>query len=365
MGTLADLEKKVSQLFIVGVPDLSLGAQEHKLLERIAPGGYIHFAHNIESPRQIIELNNDLQKISEENSWHNLPAWNSIDQEGGRVQRFKEPGTIWPSAKEVGDHNSTTDAFDLGQAIGAELKALGYNLNFAPVVDIPKDWNQPALGDRCFSTEVEKVAALGSALARGIQKSGVLAVAKHFPGHGTADADSHVSLPQCDLSLDELRERDWIPFKRCVRARIEGVLTAHVLYPKIDAERPATLSRKFIQDYLRTELRFNNLVFTDDMGMGALTNKYSLEESVFLALEAGCDQILLCHNIDELETIWTNVVRAYETNTLPKAKLDESIARIQKQKAKWIQPVVYADYSKAEKVLGSQKHLDLASVFKK
>lgn len=354
MGTLADLEKKVAQLFIVGVPGKTLSPQEQKLIERLGPGGYILFKHNIESVEQTIELNNSLQKSSDIGAWRSLPSWISVDQEGGRVQRVREPAAIWPPAKLLGQLNSPKTAYEAGFTMATELASLGFNVNYAPVLDVPDDWSNPALGDRCFSTDPEIVASMGSAFLRGIQRAGVLAVAKHFAGHGAVKVDSHVELPTCHRSIEQLRDCDWVPFRRAIRARVEGVMTAHVLYEDIDSERPATLSRRVLQDHLRKELRFSKLIFTDDMGMGAISQKYSLEESVFLAIEAGCDQILLCHNFDELESVCMNIVRAFESGALPKSKLDEAIERIQSSKQKWLNPVRYADPSKAKDILGSE-----------
>lgn len=356
MGTLADLEKKVAQLFVVGIPGRTISSQEHKLIERIGPGGYILFKHNIESVEQVAELNNSLLKVSDLGAWNNLAAWISVDQEGGRVQRLREPATLWPPAKLLGELNSPKTAYEMGYAIAVELLSLGFSVNYAPVLDVPDDWNNPALGDRCFSTDAEMVANMGSAYLRGMQRAGMLAVAKHFGGHGGVNVDSHLELPICQRSLAELREKDWVPFRRAIRARVEGVMTAHVMYPDIDADRPATLSRRVLQDHLRKELRFSKLIFTDDMGMGAISEKYSLEEAVFLAIEAGCDQILLCHNFDELESLWVNIVRAFDSGALPKSKLDESIARIEAAKRKWLNPLRYADVSKAKSVLGSAAH---------
>ncbi|HVJ66307.1 MAG TPA: beta-N-acetylhexosaminidase [Bdellovibrionota bacterium] len=360
MGTLADLEKKVAQLFVVGVPGTTLSVQEQKTLERIGPGGYILFKHNIESVDQVVQLNNSLLKVSDRGSWRNMPSWISVDQEGGRVQRVREPATLWPPAKLIGQLDSPKTAYEAGFAVASELHALGFNVNYAPVLDVPSDWNNPALGDRCFSTDPEIVASMGSAFLRGVQRAGVLAVAKHFAGHGGVNVDSHLELPVCHTKLAELQEKDWVPFRRAIRARVEGVMTAHVLYTDIDAERPATLSRRLLQDHLRKELRFGKLIFTDDLGMGAITQKYSLEEAVFLSIEAGCDQLLLCHNFDELEAVWVNIVRAFESGALPKAKLDEALTRIGEAKKKWLSPVHYADAGKAKKILGCAEHQKIA-----
>lgn len=360
MGTLADIEKKVAQLFVVGIPSKALNVQEQKLLERVGPGGYILFKHNLESTDQIVALNNSLLKVADQGAYRSLPSWISIDQEGGRVQRIREPATVWPPAKLLGQLNSPKTSYEAGFAIATELLALGFNVNYAPVLDVPVDWNNPALGDRCFSTDPEIVASMGSAFLRGTQRAGMLAVAKHFGGHGSVNVDSHLDLPVCHSKLNELRERDWVPFRRAIRARAEGVMTAHIVFTDIDADRPATLSRRVLQDHLRKELRFSKLIFTDDMGMGAIAQKYSLEEAVFLSIEAGCDQILLCHNFDELESIWMSVVRAFESGALPMSKLDESLERIQASKQKWLSPVRYADASKASALFASAEYKKIA-----
>jgi beta-N-acetylhexosaminidase len=232
------------------------------------------------------------------------------------------------------------------------------------VVDVLQGPTTKAIGDRAFSDNAEVVANLGSAALRGLMKGGVLGVAKHFPGHGAVAGDSHKELPVCQKTVDELEASDWVPFRKIFRSRAEGVMTAHILYPKIDADRPATLSRKILQDYLRKSLRYSNLIFSDDLEMGALQEKYSLKDAAFLAIEAGCDQILMCHEWGQIEEVHAYLVNAFATGALPMKRLDESLARIQAAKKEFLLPFKFADRDFALAAVGAPDFKAIAEAIK-
>jgi beta-N-acetylhexosaminidase len=346
------LERKVGQLLMVGVPGTSLDRPKLDFLGRIGVGGVVLFKNNYETLPQLVELTNSIQKSLTAEAFQNLPGWISVDQEGGRVVRFGKPFTEFPAQAAWGELNSPKTCFEAGYVMGKELAACGVNVNFAPVIDVLQV-NNKAIGDRAFGGDAEKVANLGSAALRGMMKGGVFAVVKHFPGHGSVDVDSHSDLPVCNKSVDELEQLDWIPFRKTFRSRVEGVMTAHILYPKIDPDRPATLSRRLLQEHLRKSLRYSKLIFSDDLEMGAIQKKYSLKDAAFLAVEAGCDQILLCHEWGQIEEVWSYLVNAFSTGALPQKRLDESIERIQDAKQRFLMPFKFANVDLASAIVGA------------
>jgi len=355
-----DLEKKVGQLLMVGIPDPQITQKDLNLLNRIGVGGIILFQKNCESIEQICELTNTLQKRIAPEAYKALPCFIGIDHEGGRVQRIKEPFTVFPPMAELGKLNSAKSAFEVGYVMGKELRAVGVNLNFSPVVDVPYDMNTDGLWDRAFSTDPEVVANMGSAVVRGIQKGGCIGVLKHFPGHGSVNLDSHMDLPVCSKRLEEMSERHWLPFRKGLRARAEGVMTAHIIVESIDSEKPATFSRKVIQDYLRKDLRHSKLIFSDDLEMGAVKKRYELQEAAFLAVQAGCDVVLLCHDYAQVEEVWRHLVKAFEGGVLSEARLDETLKRIEATKEKFLLPMKYVDVELAKAIVGAPSFREVA-----
>lgn len=348
-----DIGRKVAQLLFVGVPGTSLSADDKKKLLTLGPGGVIYFKRNYENLSQIISLTNEIQAAVIPNSFRGLPTWIGVDHEGGRVQRFGEPFTKIPAAKVWGDLNSPKTTFELGFIMAKELHAIGVRINFAPVADVPRELNSPGIGDRAFSLDPDTVANLASATVRGLQKGGVLAVCKHFPGHGAANVDSHEELPKCHIPKDKLEECDWMPFRRAIRARCDGIMTAHILNTALDTERPATLSKKIIRGLLRNDLRFTKLVFSDDMEMGAIVNEYGIEDASLMAVEAGCDHILICQNMEAALSTHERIVKAFESKLLPIAYLDEAITRIQEMKAQYVGAYKPSTVDFAKAVLGA------------
>ena len=344
---------------MVGVPGPTLDRSKIELLEKLGLGGVVLFSHNYENLDQLVDLTNSIQKSLTAEAHGGLPGWIAVDHEGGRVQRFKEPFTVFPPQNVWGELNSPKTCFEAGFVMAKELRACGVNLNFAPVVDVYQHPTK-AIGDRAYSNSPEVVSTLGSATVRGLLKGNVFAVAKHFPGHGAVSEDSHEDLPICNKSVEELESLDWVPFKRIFRSRVEGIMTAHILYPQIDPDRPATLSRKILQDYLRKNMRYSKLIFSDDLEMGALKKRYSLKDSAFLALEAGCDQLLLCHEWNQIEEVHAYIVKAFESGALPMKKLDEIVEKVSETKKRFLNPFVFADKDLAKAVVGAPDFLAVA-----
>ncbi len=360
-----DLKKTVGQLMIVGFRGTTLDKPRLDLLARLGIGGVVLLKDNYENLSQLVGLCNSIQKAVIPSAPDGVPAWISVDHEGGRVQRFSAPFTSFPAAAQWGALNSPKTAFEAGYIMASELKACGVNMNFCPVADVPLTLDAPGLGDRVFSTDPEVVANIGSATVRGIQKGGIIGVVKHFPGHGSANVDSHVDLPVCDKSIEELEARDWVPFRRIVRARAEAVMTAHILYPKIDADRPATLSRKMLQDQLRKNLRHSKLIISDDLDMGAIRNKHGLKDAAFLAVEAGCDHILICNSWDEIEEVWEYLYKAFESGALPISKIQDSWGRIADAKKRYLLPFVEKNLAAASALIGCAEFIAVAEAIRR
>jgi beta-N-acetylhexosaminidase len=255
-------------------------------------GGFILFGRNVESPEQVHSLLAGLREATSGRS-----VFFAVDQEGGRVARLRSPLTVWPPMAEVGHLGDEETAEAVGQALASEIGALGFNLVFAPVLDVRFEGTTDAIGDRSLGTDTTEVASLGSALIRGIQAAGLLACGKHFPGHGHVRVDSHLELPVCRLSREELMRDHVSPFRAASKAGVASIMTAHVHYPEVDSNEPATFSRTWLHEVLREDVGFGGLVLTDDLEMGAVTGSGRVADAAVRAIQAGADGLLICRDI--------------------------------------------------------------------
>ncbi|HTM20892.1 MAG TPA: beta-N-acetylhexosaminidase, partial [Kofleriaceae bacterium] len=225
----------------------------------------------------------------------------AVDQEGGRVQRIRYPATLWPamlSLDRFGDGEAEALARRVGAAMGTELAALGFDIDFAPVLDVHTNPANPIIGDRAFATTAERAAARALAFAAGLADAGVLACGKHYPGHGDTHTDSHLELPRLDHDLDRLRRVELLPFARAAAAGLPMIMTAHVLFSAIDRDLPATLSRAVITDLLRGQLGYRGVVVSDDLDMRAIADHMGAGPAAVAAIRAGCDVLLVCKDED-------------------------------------------------------------------
>jgi len=281
-------------LLLVGFPGTTADSEEVRARADLGVGGWIVFGRNVQSPAQVAQLLADLCALSPD------PTLLAIDQEGGRVARLRAPLTVWPPMSAVGGTGDPETAFAVGQALASEIAAVGFNLDFAPVLDVNSHAENPVIGDRALGSDSELVTALGVPLLSGIEAAGVAACAKHFPGHGHVDADSHYGLPVCHLSRGDL-ESHLAPFRAAVNAGVASVMTAHVVYPAVDPVNPATLSSAWIDGVLRGELGFDGPVLTDDLEMGAIVNEGGIGDAVIRAVRAGVDGLLICHRLERMQ----------------------------------------------------------------
>jgi len=224
------------------------------------------------------------------------PVVIGIDQEGGTRFALGEPFTAWPSAAELGRLGDAESVEQIARAMATELRAVGCNLNFAPMLDLHVNPESPVTMDRSFGSDAQLVAGMGAAFDRGLRRGGVLSCAKHFPGHGDAAVDPHLDLPVFAGTMERLESAELVPFASAVAAGVPLVMTAHILLPQIDPENPASLSRTMLDGVLRRRLGFNGVILADDLGMGAIAKRYGPGEAAVRTLRAGTDVAMLCHD---------------------------------------------------------------------
>ncbi|OFZ14060.1 MAG: hypothetical protein A2X86_04175 [Bdellovibrionales bacterium GWA2_49_15] len=274
---------ELGQLIITGIEGTTLNSEDKNFLEKENIGGVVLFAHNYESPAQLAELINNIQQARKE-----YPLFISVDQEGGRVQRFKNQFTVFPSMFELAKLDSPKLCFEAHHIMAQELSACGVNLNFSPVCDIWTNPENKVIGDRSFGHDAETVSKYVSAAIRGLQTAKIMACAKHFPGHGSTLKDSHYDLPIVKTSLEDLKKSELVPFVKAIKARVEFVMMGHLIVDAIDQELPCSLSKN-AHAILRKELKFQKLIITDDMEMKAITDHHGLGVATVMALRAGTD----------------------------------------------------------------------------
>jgi beta-N-acetylhexosaminidase len=321
--TSAVLRRTAGQLFMVGIPGLSLDAEARDFLGEYTPGGVVLFKRNVESARQLRRLVADVKAIGA-----GVAPLVAIDHEGGRVHRLPRPFTHFPPALAVAAAGPTV-ARRVGQAMGRELASVGIDLDFAPVLDV---WTNPrnrVIGDRAFGTTPAAAARGALALARGLAEAGVVPCGKHFPGHGATTGDSHHVLPRVARPRRELERIDLVPFRRAIAARIPTLMTAHVVYPGLDPRFPATLSRRISHDLLRRRLGFRGVLFSDDLEMQAVAGKRAIERTATGALAAGCDMLLVCASLPLAARAIEAVAAAVDRGRLDAAAVAASLSRIQ------------------------------------
>jgi beta-N-acetylhexosaminidase len=354
----------IGPLLIVGFDGTEATPRLKRLIQKERIGGVILFSRNIESPRQLTALTATLRKWagSSDHGGDRGGLLIGIDQEGGRVQRLPKPFTQWPPVSRLGDGHSHELAYRMGQAIGLELAAVGINLDFAPVLDVGTATKNPIIGDRAFSHDPAVVATLGLAFIVGLQDQGVIACGKHFPGHGDTSIDSHKALPVVTASADTLLVRELKPFRHAIENRLATIMTAHVRYPALDPDWPATLSPAILTTLLRETLGFDGVVFSDDLEMKGITDHWAPEVAAVQAIKAGADGLLICKDANVQDAVLEELRRAVADGTLTRARIEQSLARLDRLKAQFL----HAKHkTPAAAVIGCADHLALAQTLAK
>src|SRR5690606_9140839 len=329
-------------------------------------GGVIYFAwtDNVGSPEQVVALSNGLQHAALTNghgrSKVEIPLQIAIDQEGGLVTRIGPPATQFPGAMALGAGRSADDAGTAADIIGSELLAMGVNTDFAPVCDVNVNPLNPVIGTRSFSSDPQLAAELAAAQVLGFQvDGGVAASAKHFPGHGDTDTDSHVAFPIITHTREQWEELDAPPFRAAIEAGIDMIMTAHLAFPALDdSGDPATLSHPILTGLLREELGFDGVIVTDALNMEGVRELYGDAEVAVRALLAGADQLLMTPAMDEA---YAAVLDAVRSGRLSRQELDTKVARVLRLKhRRGIVASPYADPDQLDAVVGTPEHIELA-----
>ncbi|MCY6482953.1 beta-N-acetylhexosaminidase [Clostridium aestuarii] len=350
------LEEKLGQMIIVGFNGYEINSGLRQLVEDYKIGGVILFKRNIQNSKQLLNLNNSIKYI---NSKNKIPLFITVDEEGGRITRLPEGATKFPSNKVIGKVNDKKVSYEIGKVIGTELKAFGFNMNFAPVLDIYSNPKNKVIGDRSFGIDPKIVSTLGVATMKGLQDANIISVVKHFPGHGDTNIDSHIGLPIVNYDKQRLDKFELIPFKNAIDEGVDVVMTAHIVLPQIDiSKRPATLSKKVLTGILRNELKFNGVIITDDMEMDAIDKNYIIKNAAIESIKAGADVILVCHTLKKQIEVLQSLKDAVNCGQISMNRIDESVRRIIKLKEKYVLSDVPNKESGLE-VIGSEEHKEI------
>jgi beta-N-acetylhexosaminidase len=318
--------------FIIGFDGTDMTARLRALLARIQPSGVILFRRNIVSPRQTWELLRECRRVVAH------PIFACVDMEGGTVDRFRDALGATPAAAEVFATGSKKVFQKHGQVIGDSCRMLGFNVDFAPTLDLALPEAKPVMTSRVVSADPEQVVEYARAFLRGMAAAKVLGCGKHFPGLGGAHLDTHKELPSVTRTRQQMFTEDLVPYAR-LRAALPFVMVCHAAYPVVTGNRgPASLSRKWIVEILRKKIGYRGVVATDDMEMGALQEASPMAEAAVAALEAGADQLLVCHREEMIVSAFEAVVRASEGSGRFAARVAEAAQRAERARRRLSRP---------------------------
>jgi beta-N-acetylhexosaminidase len=322
--------QKVGQLMMVGFSGLVMDPKIEELVKGRQVGGICMFKRNIADTAQIARLNDALRELLADA----VPPFIAVDQEGGNVVRIADGVTVLPGNMALGATRSSKLAFEAGKAQGQDLRRLGFNMNLAPVLDVNLNPRNPVIGLRSFGDQGALVAQMGADFVRGQQEANIATIAKHFPGHGSVEADSHKALPVLQESeLEVLKGLE--PFSAAMKVGLDGVMTAHIAVPKITGDEiPATLSKPILTGLLRQRLGFGGLVLTDELEMEAIVERFGVGKAAVMAIKAGADMVLIPWRAEKKTEVYAALLEAATSGELPAARLDEAVRRILELKSK-------------------------------
>ena len=324
------LKEKIGQMFIVCTDSLDFDAETEvtekmrQKLQEYKPGGVIFFSYNIKEREQVKNMIADIQKTED------IPLFISVDEEGGTVARVansKEMHTTkFPAMSEIGKSGDSKKAYEVGETIGKEVKELGFNLDFAPVADVNTNAENTEIGNRSFGSDAKTVSSMVAQEVKGLQGQGVSSTLKHFPGQGQCGEDTHKGYVDLNATIDRLREVEFLPFESGIKAGADMVMMSHVAVSQVTGkETPASLTKLMVNDILREELQFDNVIITDAMNMKVITKFYDPDQAAVMAVEAGNDMILMP---DNFEQAFEGVLEAVKDGTISESQIDESVSRI-------------------------------------
>lgn len=327
MKTDTVTETELGQLFMVGLPGLELEDSTLCLIRENRINNFIIFKRNVKDPNQLRHLCGELNHVCVEEGLG--PPLISIDQEGGTVARLSHPFTQFPDARVLAEGaNPEKELRDYARTCVRELLDLGINMNLSPVLDVCPVGQDFFMERRSLGEDPEKVAHLGCLIIEEMQKGGLAACVKHFPGLGAATLDPHLQLPIVNQSSDVLRSVDLIPFQAAMKKNVAAIMTSHTIYTHLDPNNPATMSKKIFTDLLRKEMGYEGLVITDDLEMGAIENEWSVAEAGLKAFQAGADLLLICHDHDKVVDTYVTMKAAVSDGVMSRDRLSASIERV-------------------------------------
>lgn len=326
------LDEKIGQLVISGVEGTSIDPTIKDFIQKKYIGGVIFFSRNVSTAQQVLNLTNSIKNTNKSNK---IPLFISVDEEGGLVSRLPKEFIKLPKNSYIGKIDNPKFSYDIGKSIGKEISALGYNMDFAPVMDINSNPKNPVIGTRSFGNNEKIVSELGVATMKGLQSENIIPVIKHFPGHGDTSVDSHIGLPIVNNGLNRLNNFELVPFKSAINNGADVVMVSHILLSKLDNQYPASLSSKIITNLLRKQLNFKGVIITDDMTMGAISKNYGIGDAAVKSLLAGSDIILVCHEYDNVTKVLDSIKLAVKDNVISEQRINQSLYRILSLKEKY------------------------------
>jgi len=320
------LEEKTGQLLVVGFTGTEVNESLRKFISDGKFSGFILFKKNIESVEGAKKLLKGLKSLYPKER----PPILAVDEEGGRVTQINHLVSSAPAAATIGRTGNTRFAFFHARDTAQKLKWLGFNVVFAPVLDINDEPANPVIGDRAYGSDVEPVTSLGIAALKGLSDPGIVPTAKHFPGHGSSKIDSHEALPVIDHPAERWYTFELVPFRSAIEAGVRMIMTAHIACPSLTgrADLPATFSPQIIRRILREELRYDGVVITDAMEMGAATDYMATGAGPEDAIKAGCDLLLFAHGREPVHKARKALMKAVKEGRLAEAKVDEALRRV-------------------------------------
>ena len=352
-----DVERLAARMVGIGFHGPELVGAPQELIAR-GVRNVILFTRNIENPQQLARLTYDIKTAAGA-----TPLMISVDQEGGRVLRMREPFTIIPSARELGRIGDEKLAYEIGCVLAREVRAVNFDMDLAPVMDVDTNPANRVICSRSYGDCNKLVARMGVAVIRGLQDNGVGACVKHFPGHGDTLKDSHHELPTLpDHDLERLLKVELPPFQAAIAAGVAGVMSSHVIYSPIDGYFPATLSRAIIDGILRKRLGYNGLVVSDDMQMKAIADHYGFDDALVHGALAGVDLFWICHTADLQDRAIRVLANAVKAGDIPRSRLEEAARRQDAVFARFVKPPTLAPRLDA---IGASAHLALADRIRK
>lgn len=359
------LEEQIGQVLMVGFWGDTPSAEIIDLVQRYHVGNIILFSRNVRDARQVLELTQSLQRIAKE-AGQRYPLLIAIDQENGIVQRLGEAATIFPGNMALGAIGLEEVAYKVALATGRELKALGINMNLAPVVDVNNNPANPVIGVRSFGEDSQEVARLGSAMVKGYHEAGIFSCLKHFPGHGDTAIDSHLALPTIPYTLERLEALELVPFRSGIEAGAESVMIAHISFPALgrsdplrSPSLPATLSSAIVQGLLREQLGFNGIILSDCMEMKAISETFGTERTAVMALQAGVDLVLVSHHYAQQQGSIEAIQAAVQAHELSSQAVQQAAEHVLRHKAAYLSWNHISTSTTVLNCIGCEAHIQL------